>query len=157
MNKFAVCTGTFDPITRGHENIIRRTARVFGSCTVLVLTNEKKTPRFSLEEREAICRAAFEGEETITVTKSDGLLTDWLSRHPGAFLVKGIRGAEDLPFEKLQAEYHRLHTGTETFYLDASPEFQSLSSTKVRRVLRENGDLSPYLSEKTEKFLKNKL
>ena len=157
MKKFAVFPGSFDPITIGHEDVIRRAAAVFGSCVVLVMNNDQKKYRFSPEQRVALCRAAFRGERKITVQYDAGQLSDWLLAHPGAVLVKGLRSGTDLEYEKPQAAHHRLHAGCETLFLVAKDEFQSVSSTKVRQKMEENGDLSGLLSEKVEKFFRNKL
>ena len=121
------------------------------------MNNEHKTYLFSPEERLALCRAAFRGEKGIRVRYSDGMLLDLVKDRPEAVLVKGIRNAADLEYERPMAAWHREKGGCETLYLDANEEFRGVSSTKVRELLAKKGDLTPYLSEKVRKFLANKL
>ncbi len=157
MKKIALCPGSYDPVTRGHEDIIRRAAALFGECEVWVMNNEHKKYLFPLETRAALCRAAFRGEKGIRVRVSDGMLLDIVKDRPEAVLVKGIRNGADLEYERPMAAWHREKGGCETLYLDSKDEFREVSSTKVRAVIAEKGDLSPFVSEKVRKFLANKL
>lgn len=157
MKKIALCPGSYDPITRGHEDIIRRAAALFGKCEVWVMNNENKKYLLSLEERTALCRAVFRGEKGIRVFSSDGMLLDLVKDRPEAVLVKGIRSGKDLDYERPMADWHREKGGCETLYLGAKEEFLTLSSTKVREIFAEKGDLSPFVSEEVGKFLANKL
>lgn len=157
MKRFAVCPGSYDPVTRGHEDIVRRAAAIFGACEVWVMNNENKTYDLSLEQRADLCRAAFREDRNIRVFAYEGLLLDRLRERPGAVLVKGIRTAEDLEYERPMSDWHREKGGFETLFLDAIEEYRTLSSTKVRQVIAEKGDLSPFVSRPVEEFYQNKL
>ncbi len=157
MNRYAICPGSFDPVTLGHENIVRRAAAIFGKCEVLVMNNENKEYLLSLQDRFELCRAAFDGEENITVSCYAGQLLDYVKVRPEAVLVKGIRNAADLAYEKPMSLFHRKGCGTETFYLDAEEAFKEISSTRIRALLAKNGEVGAYLSEKVVKLLQNKL
>ena len=147
MKRIAVCPGSYDPITRGHEDIVRRAAKVFGSCEVVVMDNREKTYRFSAEERLRLCKAAFEGEENVSVSYYGGMLYEYLSGREDTVLVKGIRNEKDFLYEKEMAAFNYAHCGVETLYLDAKEGYSLLSSTVVREKLEKKEDLSASLSE----------
>lgn len=156
--RIAVCPGSFDPVTLGHADIIRRAAKIFGSAEVVVMNNMDKTYCFSIEERCHLCKLAFEGEENIKVTFFEGWLYEYLQgRVEETVLVKGVRSAEDLEYERIQTVFNKEKCGVETLYLDADPKFQKLSSTQIRALLSNGGDISPYLPKSVVKFLSNKM
>ncbi len=158
MKRIAVVPGSFDPITNGHVDLIRRAAKLFGSCEVVVMNNREKEYRFSLEERFHLCQSVFESDPEILVTASEGMLYEYLSGRSGeAVLVKGVRNETDYHYEKKMAEFNFLHSGVETLYLDAREEMKDLSSTVVRQKMKENDDLSADLPKEVIKLLQNKL
>ena len=129
MKKLAVCPGSFDPVTLGHVDVAKRAAAIFGACRVVVMNNREKNYRFSLEERYALCCAAFEGEENITVDLYEGMLYEYLGTLDEPILVKGVRDEKDFLYEKKMAEFNFEKSGVETMYLSASSPYLSLSST----------------------------
>ena len=154
----AVLPGSYDPVTRGHLDVIRRAAAVFGPVEVLVMDNREKKYRFSAEERLALCRAALEGEKDVSVSYFDGMLWEYMrDRRPGAVLVKGVRNGEDLAYERLQADFNFAHCGAETAFLDARDEFRELSSTRVREALSKNEGWEALVPEKIVTILRGKL
>ncbi len=158
MKRIAVVPGSFDPITNGHVDLIRRAAKLFGSCEVVVMNNREKEYRFTLEERFRLCQSVFESDPGILVTSSEGMLYEYLSgRSREAVLVKGIRNEQDYCYEKKMAAFNFLHSGVETLYLDAREELEALSSTVVRQKMDGNEDLSSYLPKEVIKLLQNKL
>ena len=157
MKKIAVCPGSYDPITLGHVDVIRRAAAIFGSCEVVVMDNRDKKYRFPSEERLSFCKAAFAGEENITVSYYGGMLYEYLKNRSETVLVKGIRNENDYLYEKKMAEFNFAHCGIETLYLDAKQELETLSSTLVREKIEKNEDLSSYLPKNVIKLLQNKL
>ncbi len=157
MKKLAVCPGSFDPITLGHVDIAKRAAAIFGACRVVVMNNREKTYRFSLEERYALCRAALEGEENISVDCYEGMLYEYLGTLDEPILVKGIRNEKDFVYEKNMAEFNLEKSGVETLYLNASEKYLTLSSTLVREKMEQREELSDLLPEKVIKLLQNKL
>ena len=158
MKRVAVCPGSYDPVTVGHADVIRRAAKLFGACEVVVMNNDQKEYRFSLDERYELCRAAFAGNPAITVTKSSGMLFEYLAGREGdAVLVKGVRNAADYEYEKKMAAFNFAHCGVETLYLDASPDLVRISSTAVRELLSKNGAWEDLVPKETVELLKNKL
>ena len=157
MKKTAVCPGSFDPITEGHIDIIKRAQAIFGECRVVVMNNRDKTYRFSLQERFHLCQAALEGAEGITVDCYEGMLFEYLSSVEEAVLVKGIRNEKDFAYEKVQAEFNLAHSGVETLYLDASEKFTTLSSTLVREKIEKGESLKGFLPDAVIKLLQNKM
>ncbi len=156
MNRYAVCPGSYDPITKGHRDLILRARDLFGEVEVLVMNNHKKTYRFTPQERLSFVQATFRDEAGVRIKFQEGMLCEYLMGK-NAVLVKGIRNAEDLQWERLQADYNYRHCGVETVYLDAKEEFRQLSSTLVREKMDENGDLCDYLTEEVVKLLRTKL
>ncbi|MBQ4037497.1 MAG: pantetheine-phosphate adenylyltransferase [Clostridia bacterium] len=152
----AVCPGSYDPITVGHEDIVRRARALFGRVEVVVMNNREKEYLFSLEERYAMACAAFEGEEGIEVYSSEGMLYDYL-RGKDAVLVKGVRDEKDFLYERNCAVFNFEHSGVETLYLDSSAALRTLSSTVVRDKIEKKESLKGLVSEKVVKLLRNKL
>lgn len=157
MKRFAVVPGSFDPVTLGHADLIRRAAAIFGRCEVVVMNNLEKEYRFTLAERCDLCRAAFHGEEDIRVTSYEGMLYEFLAGRPGAVLVKGVRNEKDYLYEREQADFNFEHCGVETLYLDAREDLRDLSATLVRGKLSDPGEWEPYLPEKVATILHHKL
>ena len=156
-NKIAVCPGSFDPITLGHMDLIRRAARMFGSCRVVVMNNREKEYMLSLEERFEICKAALEGEENVSVDCYEGMLYEYLKTLSDPILVKGVRNETDFLYEKSMAKFNFEHSGVETVYPDAAEELSTVSSTLVREKIGKGEDLTHLLSEKVVKLLQNKM
>lgn len=157
MKKVAVCPGSYDPVTFGHVDIARRAARIFGACRVVVMNNRDKKYLLSLEERFRLCQAAFAEDKNITVDLYEGMLYEYLGTLEEPVLVKGIRNETDYLYEKNMARFNFEHSGVETLYLDASEEFQTLSSTQVRSKIEKNEELSGDLPENVIKLLQNKM
>ena len=157
MKTLAVLPGSYDPVTRGHLEIIRRAASVFGRCEVVVMNNRAKKTRFSMEDRLAFCRAAVKDLENVTVTSYEGLLYKFLADRPDAVLVKGIRNGEDLLYERRQTAYNYPRCGVETVYLDAGEKWQGVSSSMVRTLLDENGNWKRLVPKEIVPLLREKI
>ena len=157
MKRIAVCPGSFDPVTKGHVDVARRAAKLFGACRVVVMNNREKSYLFSLEERFELCKAAFAGEENITVDVYEGMLYDYLATLEEPVLVKGIRNETDFLYERNMARFNFEHSGVETLYLDASEDLATLSSTLVRDKIAQKEDLSEDLPLDVIKLLQNKM
>jgi len=134
--------GSFDPVTNGHLDIIRRTQKWAGTLTVLVMQNEAKTPLFSLEERVALLRKSI-GDERVRVESGTGLTAAYAAAHHIDVLVRGVRGVADCEDEQRQAHYNRLLAPQiETIWLPSRPELQFVSSSAIREIWRLGGDIS---------------
>ena len=158
MNRLAFFPGSFDPVTLGHVDLAKRIADLFGECRVVVMNNREKQYLFSLEERYALCRAAFAADARITVDRYEGLFYEYVSRvGREAFVVKGMRDEKDFLYERIITEYNYQHGGLETLYLDAREELRNVSSSLVREKIAKKEDLSALLPEEVIKHLQDNL
>ena len=132
----AICPGSFDPITLGHVDIIRRAAEIFDEVVVCVMHNAaKKSPMFTLEEKLSMARRAVEEYPNVRVDSYDGLLTEYVRRYDKPVVVKGLRAASDFDYEfQMNMINKRLNPTVETMFLTASERSTFLSSSIVREV-----------------------
>ena len=153
--RIAIVPGSFDPITNGHLDIIRRATELYDKVFVAVMINDQKKYRFTLEEREAIARAAIDGMSKVEVISSSGWLWE-LARDLGACaIVKGYRNETDLEYEKKMAEFNKAHNpDAETILLKASDGLEGLSSTVVRERMLNDEQIDSLLPEKAIELIK---
>ncbi len=140
----AICPGSFDPITLGHLNIIRRASRIFDRVVVLIAVNSGKTqPMFTIEERVDMVRRACMRYPNVTVDSSDILLAEYAKKIEGAVLVKGLRAASDFEYEfQMDLINKNINPELETMFLTASGKYTFLSSSVVREMARYGADLT---------------
>ena len=140
----AICPGSFDPITLGHLNIVRRVSRIFDRVIVLIAVNSGKTkPMFTIEERVDMVRRACERYPNVTVDSSDILLAEYARKIEGAVLVKGLRAASDFDYEfRMDLINKNINPQLETMFLTASGKYTFLSSSVVREMARYGADLT---------------
>lgn len=145
--KKAIYTGSFDPITNGHLDIIRRARDVFGTLRVLVIPNGTKNPLFTLAERRALAEQALFAEPGVTVAVAvGGLLADYLKECGYNVIVRGLRGAQDVPHEFTNAYYNQsFYPEAETVFFPARPEWMFVSSSAVREAVRYGADVSRWV------------
>lgn len=144
--KKAVCPGSFDPITNGHVDIIRRAAELFDEVTVLVVTNPDKKCVFSPEERCELISKAVEGIEGIKVDSFSGLLADYVKKNKISAIVKGIRSSSDFEYEFQMALANRsLAPDAETVFITADPSNMYVSSSLIRQIAGFGGDVSDFV------------
>ena len=142
----AICPGSFDPITRGHVDIIRRASKIFDKVIVLVLTNPNKKHVFPIEVRRTIIEKALVGSENIEVDSYCGLLADYAKNAGATAIVKGLRAMSDFEYEfQMALTNKKLYPGLETVFLTSSAENMYLSSSMVRQVAFFGGDISPFV------------
>ncbi len=147
--KSVLCPGTFDPITLGHEDVIRRAAKIFDRVYVSVLENIDKNTVFSTSERIALAKKVFENEKNIAVVPFKGLLVDIAKQLDVCAIVKGARDAYDFSYEqKLFLINDSLLPGIETIILPSFGDRIFISSTAVRDIGKHGGDLSRYVNTK---------
>ena len=139
----AICPGSFDPITLGHLNIIRRSAQIFDRVIVCIMHNAMKpNPMFTVEEKVAMVRKATERYPNVTVDWSDGLLAEYARQYPGAVIVKGLRAASDFEYEfQMNLINKQINPDLETMFLTASGKYTFLSSSVVREMASYGADL----------------
>ena len=139
----AICPGSFDPITLGHVDIIRRAAEIFDEVIVCVMHNAaKKSPMFTLEEKLSMARRAVAQYPNVRVDSYDGLLTEYVRRFEKPVVVKGLRAASDFDYEfQMNMINKRLNPMVETMFLTASERYTFLSSSIVREVAQYGAEL----------------
>lgn len=142
----AVFPGTFDPVTLGHVDLIERAARLFDHLTVVVAAHHDKRHILSVDERVALLEAATDGLDHVDVIAFEGLLVDGARRLGARAIVRGIRSATDLEYERQLALTNRAMDGDlDTVLLLSSSEHAHVSSTLVRQIARLGGDISPFV------------
>lgn len=143
----AICPGSFDPITLGHLNIIRRTAKIFDEVIVCIMYNSSKTkPMFSVEERVEMAKKAVARFPNVRVETSSGLLAEYTKQYPGAVVVKGLRAASDFEYEfQLNHINKKVNPNLETMFLTSSEKYTFLSSSVVREMARYGADLREFV------------
>ncbi|MBE6885562.1 MAG: pantetheine-phosphate adenylyltransferase [Oscillospiraceae bacterium] len=144
--KIAICPGSFDPITFGHLDIIRRTAKLFDQVIVLVSTNQKKSPCFTREERVEFIRRVTGDIPNLTVDTDDGLLADYARSKGATAIVKGLRAMSDFEYEfQMALTNKKLCPEVETIFVNTTAEYMYLSSSVVKQVCSLGGDISEFV------------
>ena len=139
----AVYAGSFDPITRGHEDLIKRSLQFVDRIVVAVATNVSKQPLFTLDERAAFIRAATGEDDRVDVRQFDGLLVDFARSVGASLIIRGLRAVADFEYEFQMALMNRhLAPGLETVFMVPSLDTTYISSSLVREVARFNGDIT---------------
>ena len=143
MERIAVYAGSFDPITRGHEDLIKRSLQFVDRIVVAVATNVTKQPLFTLEERVAFIRSSVGDDERVDVRQFDGLLVDFARSLGASLIIRGLRAVSDFEYEFQMALMNRhLAPGLETVFMVPSLDTTYISSSLVREVARFRGDVS---------------
>ncbi len=146
--KTAVYPGTFDPVTNGHLDIIRRAAELFDEVVVGVLHNSAKTPLFSVEERVNILEKATRDIPGVKIMAFSGLAVDFARQCNAKVIVRGLRAITDFEYELQMAQTNRIMAPSiDTTFLTTSLEYAYLSSTTVKEVARFDGDISKFVPE----------
>ncbi len=160
--KIAVCPGSFDPITKGHLDIIKRASKLFDRVIVVVMTNAAKSPLFTQVERMDLLQRAITdaGIDNVIVDCYDGLLADYVKMRNATAIVKGLRAMSDFEYEFQMALTNRkIYPEAETVFLTTAAENMYLSSSLVKQVGKLGGDISDFvpaciLPDITNKFRK---
>ena len=146
--KIAIYPGSFDPVTSGHLNIIRRTAGIFDKLIVCVMVNSGKNPMFTLEERVELIQRITKDLPNVEVEWSDELLANYARRVGGCVIVKGLRATSDFENEfQMALINHKINPDLDTMFLTAEHQYMYMSSSTVKELGRYNVDLSEFLPE----------
>lgn len=146
--KIAVFPGSFDPITLGHEDLIRRSAVMFDKLIVAIGVNSQKKYLFDLEQRLEWLEEVFSGDDNIEIGSYEGLTVRYCQEQKAKFLVRGLRNSNDFEYEKQISQLNYiLGQGIETTFLVSKPEYSHISSSIVREILKNNGDASALVPE----------
>src|SRR5690348_1730054 len=145
MNK-AVYPGTFDPITRGHEDLVRRAARLFDHLIVAVASS-RQSAVFSVDERVEMAREVLAHHANVEVFGFHGLLMDFLRSHGARIIIRGLRAVSDFEYEFQMAGMNRnLYPDVETVFLTPGEQYMFVSATMVREIAALGGDVSPFVN-----------
>ena len=154
----AVYPGSFDPVTYGHLDIIRRSARIADERVVGVLNNNAKMPLFSVEERVKMLKEVTDEFSNVKVVPFEGLLIDFAKQVEADFVVRGLRAITDFEYElQMSQTNHKLEPEVETMFLTTSIEYSYLSSTTVKEVAAFGGDISQFVPEAVAAALEQKM
>ena len=144
--RIAVCPGSFDPVTKGHLDIITRAAKLFDRVIVLVSINRAKQTSFDVKERLELLQAATEGIENVVVDANDGLLADYVAQSGACAIVKGLRAISDFDYEFQMALMNKkMVEQAETVFLTTNAEHLYLSSSLVKQIAYFGGDISDFV------------
>jgi pantetheine-phosphate adenylyltransferase len=146
VDRVAIYPGTFDPVTNGHIDILKRSLRIFDGVIMAVAVNPRKRPLFSIEKRVSMIKDSLKGVERVTVESFDGLLIDY---------VRGLRAVSDFEFELQMALMNRrLDSAVETVFMMPSQEYSFLTSTMVKEVASVGGLVKGLVPEVVERALR---
>ena len=150
-----IMPGSYDPVTLGHIDMIRRVAEREDEVYVVIFTNPDKKYTFSLHDRMAMLMLATEDLDNVIVSYSLGYVVDYLREHGIDKIVKGYRNEKDLEWERIQAEYNFKHGGYDTELIPADEQYLNVSSTIVRERLKNGEPLDGLLSDNVIKYIKS--
>ena len=154
----AIYPGTFDPVTLGHEDLVRRASRLFDDVLVAVADSRTKRPFFTLDERVAMAREVLAPFPNVKVVGFDGLLMNFLRRHEARIILRGLRAVSDFEYEFQMAGMNRsLNPDVETVFLTPAEKYQFISATMVREIAVLGGDVSKFVQPKVLERLRQRI
>ena len=158
MKNKAVYPGTFDPITLGHEDLVRRAAKLFDHVVLAVADSRAKRPLFTLAERIDMARTALGDVKNVTVEGFSGLLMQFVEDHDARVVVRGVRAVSDFDYEfQLAGMNRKMYPEIETVFMTPGEEYMFLSATLVREISVMSGDVSKFVSPVVAGRLKAKI
>ena len=157
-NRIAVYPGTFDPITLGHEDIVRRAADLFDEVIVAVAGSTSKRTLFNFEERVSLAQSVFKTASNVRVIGFNGLLMQFVQEQGAQMVIRGLRAASDFEYEfQLAGMNRKIYPKLETVFLTPAEQYMFVSSTLVREVATLNGDVHQFVSPMVDAAIKEKL
>ena len=157
MEKIAVYPGSFDPVTNGHLDIIKRSAKIFDKLYVAILENSAKTPAFSMEERVEFLKKVTLDMDNVVIDKFSGLLVNYMESVNANVIIKGLRAVSDFEYEFQMALMNRkLNKNIETLFMMTNGKYSYLSSSIVKEVAKHNGSLEGLVPECLEDIIQSK-
>lgn len=152
-SRHAVCPGSFDPVTYGHLDIIRRTSQLYDEVWVAVFRNASKNAAFTVEERVELLRETTVDIPNVRVTSFQGLVVDFCEEHEVGVIVRGVRAVSDFDYELQLAQMNYGLRGIETVMMPTNPLYSFLSSSMVKDAAKWGGDISPHVPEIVQRRL----
>ncbi|WP_173916578.1 pantetheine-phosphate adenylyltransferase [Halobacillus sp. Marseille-Q1614] len=157
MTKLAICPGSFDPVTYGHLDIIRRGAKVFDHVTVAVFNNQSKSPLFDVNERVALLEGVTQDLKNVSVDACDGLLMEYAEQKGAQAIIRGLRAVSDFEYEmQITSMNRKLNEQIETFFVMTNNQYSFLSSSIVKEVAKYQANISDLVPPSVEEGLKKK-
>ncbi len=158
LKRIAVCPGSFDPITYGHLDIIKRASQIFDEVVILISVNAVKTPSFTEAERMMMIKENTNEFDNVVIDVLDGLLADYVKKIGAIAIVKGLRAVSDFEYEfQMALANKKLYNGAETVFLTASSENMYLSSSVVKQIAYFGGDISHFVPNNVLEFIRKRL
>lgn len=155
--RIAVYPGSFDPITNGHLDIIKRASRIFDKVIVGVLVNKNKRPEFSAEERISLIKTVTDELSNVEVASFDGLLVDFARQYGANVIIKGLRTVDDFEYEFQMALLNKtLDSDCETMFMMTDSKYSYISSSMVKELAGYKGDLTGLVPSKITQYIKDK-
>lgn len=155
--RLAICPGSFDPITNGHLDIIRRGSKIFDEVIVVIFNNQAKTPLFTIEERIELIRQSVADIPNVSVDVSDGLLVDYAGAKDAHAILRGLRAVSDFEYEmQITSMNKRLNSNVETFFMMTNNQYSFLSSSIVKEAAKYDGNITGLVPPVVEDALKKK-
>lgn len=152
--QIALCPGSYDPVTFGHLNIIKRSAGLFDKVVVAVMVNSEKSSAFTAEERMRMLRVVTKDIANVEITSYEGLVAEYAQKIGAAALVKGLRAVTDFEYEfQMSLINKQINPGLETMFIPTAMRFMFLSSSAVREIARYGGDLSGFVPPEVEEII----
>ncbi len=156
--KSAIYPGSFDPITKGHSDLVGRASRLFDRVVVAVAANPGKQSMFTLEERQNMARITLTDYDNVEVCAFDGLLVEFAREKQAQVILRGLRAVSDFDYEfQLAGMNRKLAPDVETLFLTPAEQYSNISSSLVREIATLGGDVSPFVHEKIRAELTRKL
>lgn len=154
MKSLAICPGSFDPITNGHLDIIRRGANIFDHVIVAVFNNSAKKSLFSVDERIHLIKESTKDIHNVTVDSSEGLLIEYAKEKQAQVILRGLRAVSDFEYEmQITSMNRKLNNDIETFFMMTNNQYSFLSSSIVKEVAKYQADVSDLVPEVVERYL----
>ncbi len=158
MDNIAIYPGTFDPITNGHYDLVRRAAKLFDKVIVAIANSSSKKPIFGIDERVSLTTSVLQDINNVEVCGFDSLLIDFAKQKNANIILRGLRAVSDFEYEFQLASMNRhLSAEIETLFLTPAEEYSYISSSLVREVASLGGDVSPFVHQKVVAAINNRI
>tara|TARA_Y100000589_G_C27137595_1_gene623216 strand:- start:449 stop:928 length:480 start_codon:yes stop_codon:yes gene_type:complete len=154
QKRVAIFPGSFDPITKGHQAVLRKALPLFDEIIIAIGINNSKKNYFSLEERIQQINIVFKYEQKVTVDSFKGLTIDFCKKMNANFLIRGLRDSKDFEYEKsIAIMNNQIEPSIETVFFITDVKYQAINSVIIRDILRNNGDASKFLPNELNEFI----